>query len=77
MKLIKKIEIESNARWDNVRLKRVLLLGLKPLVLEIFFLKWNGGKAEILSDFVAHSIIYLKPFHQKKYRKIPWYESYR
>ena len=42
-----------------------MLLGFKPLVLENLF-KWNGGKAEILSDFVAHSIIYLKPFHQKK-----------
>ena len=40
------------------------MLGLKPLVLENLF-KWNGGKAEILSDFVAHSIIYLKPFHRK------------
>ena len=40
-----------------------MLLGFKPLVLENLF-KWNGGKAEILSDFVAHSIIYLKPFHQ-------------
>ena len=27
--------------------------------------KWKGGKAEILSDFVTHSMIYLKPFHRK------------
>ena len=40
------------------------MLGLKPLVLENFS-KWNGGKVEILSDFVAHSILYLKPFRRK------------
>ena len=56
----------GDVRWQSVRLNSVLLLGLKPLVLENLF-KWNGGKAEILSDFVAHSIIYLNIAHC-----LPW-----
>ena len=54
----------GDVRWQSVRLNRVLLLGFKILVLEKKF-KWNVGKAEIRSGFVAHSIIYLKAFHRK------------